>query len=124
MLLDEPLASLDLRHQRELLPYLQKLQRATEIPIIYVSHSLEEIARIADRLILIDNGKVIANGELNDVLTRFDLPLAHEHDAAAVLHTTVSGYDAEFNLSTLTFAGGELEVAVHRVAQLLQVDSM
>ncbi len=111
MLLDEPLASLDIHHQREVLPFLERLHKETAMPMLYVSHSPDEIARIADHLILMDAGAITASGTLNDVLTRFDLPVAHEADAGAVIETHNSGYDPTFDLSTLSFGGGELQVA-------------
>jgi len=111
MLLDEPLASLDIQHQREVLPFLEKLHKEAAIPMLYVSHIPDEIARIADHLVLMDRGSIIASGPLNEILTRFDLPIAHQGDASAVIETSHVGYDSEFDLSTLSFNGGELQVA-------------
>jgi molybdate transport system ATP-binding protein len=110
LLMDEPLASLDSQHRQEVMPFLEQLHNRLALPILYVSHSMDEIMRLADNLILLDRGRVTATGPINEVLTRFDLPVAHEYDAGAVLETTVTGYDPQFNLTTLDFGGGTLLV--------------
>jgi len=101
LLMDEPLASLDRHHKHELLPYLEQLRTELQIPILYVSHAADEIARLADYLILMDNGHSIASGDAPELLTRLDLPAAHAADAAAVITATVSGYDHDYGLSEL-----------------------
>ena len=110
LLMDEPLASLDQRHKQELMPFLEKLRDQLSIPIIYVSHSPDEVARLADQLVLMERGKVLAAGPVNDILTRFDLPIAHDFDAGAVIKTLPGLYDAQFDLTPLEFAGGSLLV--------------
>ena len=115
LLLDEPLASLDLQHRQEMLPYLEKVRADADIPVLYVSHSPEEVARLADHLILMEHGKVIAAGEINTVLTRLDLPIAHGPEAAAIITAQTKSYDAAFDITTLEFAGGQLQ-AVGKVA--------
>ena len=67
LLLDEPLASLDIPRKRELLPYLQRLTREINIPMLYVSHSLDEILHLADRVMVLENGQVKAFGALEEV---------------------------------------------------------
>jgi molybdate transport system ATP-binding protein len=113
MLLDEPLASLDLQHQRELLPFLERLRQDANIPMIYVSHSPEEVARLADELILVDNGRTVAAGKLNDLLTRLDLPVAHQPDSGAIIEARVEDYDEQYELSRLGFGQCSLHVAGH-----------
>jgi molybdate transport system ATP-binding protein len=108
LLLDEPLASLDAARKRELLPFLEKLNSNINIPIIYVSHSPDEVARLADRLILMNAGRVTAAGAINEILTRFDLPIVLDSDAAVVIDATPGGYDSEFDLTALSFSGGTL----------------
>jgi len=110
LLLDEPTASLDEKHKRELLPFLERLHEELQIPAIYVSHVPGEIARLADHLVLMDNGRITANGTVNELLTRFDLPLAHDTDAAAIIEGTPVEHDSEYDLTRVAFAGGELFV--------------
>jgi molybdate transport system ATP-binding protein len=110
LLMDEPLAALDLKRKQEILPYLERLHRELSIPIIYVSHAPDEVARLADHLVLLDEGRVAASGPLNQVLSRLDLPSAFADDAGVVLDTTVAGHDDD-GLTRLGFAGGEILVS-------------
>lgn len=110
LLLDEPLASLDAQHRRELLPFLERTLAELNIPSIYVSHVTEEVARLADNLALMHAGRVVATGPVNSVLTDFDLALAHDYDASAVVGATPGEYDPEFDLTPLQFSGGTLMV--------------
>jgi molybdate transport system ATP-binding protein len=111
LLMDEPLASLDLERKREILPYLESLHRALRIPVIYVSHQPEEVSRLADHMVLMDAGRVIASGPVPAMFTRLDLPLAHGFDAAAVIEARVTGHDESFHLTHLDFPGGRLTTA-------------
>ncbi|NOX92208.1 MAG: molybdenum ABC transporter ATP-binding protein [Gammaproteobacteria bacterium] len=108
LLMDEPLAALDQQRKREILPFFARLHSELDIPILYVSHAADEVARLADYLVLLDDGRVQASGPIAEMLTRADLPLAHDHDAAAIIEA--SGYDASFNLARLTFPGGQFSV--------------
>lgn len=110
LLMDEPLASLDAERKAEVLPYLAALHGELSIPVLYVSHDAGEIARLADHLVLIGEGGVLAEGALGTVMTRLDLPLAQGRDAAAILETTVAGRDREFGLAQLEFDGGSMRV--------------
>jgi molybdate transport system ATP-binding protein len=105
LLMDEPLAALDLKRKQEILPYLERLHDELSIPVIYVSHSPDEVARLADHLVLLDEGRVVASGSLAETLARTDLPPAFTDDAGVVLETIVSGQTAD-DLSQLDFAGG------------------
>ncbi len=109
LLMDEPLASLDLKRKLEILPYLERLHGELSIPVIYVSHAPDEVARLADHLVLLEDGKVVASGSLSETLARTDLPPAFADDAGVVLETTLSGHEAD-NLSQLDFADGSLHV--------------
>ena len=111
LLMDEPLASLDTERKAEVLPYLTALHGELSIPVLYVSHVADEIARLADYLVLIGDGKILAEGALSTVMTQLDLPLAQGRDAAAIVETTVAGRDKEFGLARLEFDGGSLTVA-------------
>jgi molybdate transport system ATP-binding protein len=111
LLLDEPLAALDDRLKQEILPYLESMHRELEIPVLYVSHSRDEVVRLADHLVLLDNGRVQATGPVGEVFSRLDLAITHDADAESVIETTVAGYDEAFGLLRLDFAGGHFSVA-------------
>jgi len=111
LLLDEPLVALDLASKKAILPYLQRLWRELAIPVLYVSHDHVEVARLADHLLMLDHGRVIAQGPISEMLTRLDLPLSHEPDAEAIVDAVVVEHDPEYQLSYLEFAGGRLTVA-------------
>ena len=113
LLLDEPLAAMDAARKREILPYLETLCRETDLPILYVSHSREEVARLADHLVVLNEGKVIANGPAIEILSNLALPLAREPNSAAIIETTVAGQDHTFGLTLLDFAGGQFQVTHH-----------
>lgn len=108
LLMDEPLSALDTRSKQDILPYLQQLQ--LDVPVLYVSHALDEVARLADHLVLLEQGKVIASGGLSDTLARLDLPLAHFDDAGVVIAAVVAEQDERYQLTRLDFDGGELWV--------------
>ena len=110
LLMDEPLAAVDMERKSEILPYLQDLHRALDIPVVYVTHALDEVTRLAEHLILIGNGSIQATGRLADLLSRLELPLAHSEDAAALIEARVATHDNEFELTELEFAGGRLSV--------------
>lgn len=101
LLMDEPLSSLDDAGKREIMPYIASLQRESGIPIVYVSHNLDEIARLADSVVLMDNGSVLAHEKIAALLTRFDLPVAGARDAEAVVDAVVVEKDEEFGLARL-----------------------
>ena len=110
ILMDEPLSALDERRRNELLPYLDRLHAQWLVPIIYVSHNIDEICRLSDHLIVLDNGKVVAEGDLQAMLARIDLPTLGGRNAGAVLNVTRSRYDSEFDLTLFGFSGGEIWV--------------
>lgn len=105
LLLDEPLSALDGARRAEILPYLEAIKRDAGIPLLYVTHSVEEVVRLADHLVLLDAGRVTAAGPALDVLNRPDLPLALRDDAGVVLPATVNGHDTDGLLSLSTAAG-------------------
>jgi molybdate transport system ATP-binding protein len=111
LLMDEPLSALDAASKREILPYLERLHGELDIPVIYVSHALDEVARLADQLVLMEQGRVIASGALNEILGRLDLPTAHLDDAGAVIEAGVAEHDEEYHLTRLDFSGGSLWVS-------------
>ncbi len=110
LLMDEPLASLDAARKAEILPFLARLDRALRVPILYVTHALDEVGRLADTLVLIEEGRVIAAGPLPEIAARADLPLARRSDAAAVLPAVVEGHDPARGLTRLLAGGTHLWV--------------
>jgi len=108
LLMDEPLAALDAARKAELLPYFERLQRELRIPLLYVSHSLDEVARLATHMVLLDAGRVRASGATGELLTRLDLPLAHGDHAGAVIDGALAAIDQRWNLLEVRFAGGVL----------------
>lgn len=110
LLMDEPLSSLDEPRKQEIMPYLESLHRSLEIPVIYVSHSPDEVARLADHLVLLSGGRVEAGGPVTEMLTRLDLPLAVGEDAEAIIEAKVAVHDDEFDLTHLDFPGGRFTV--------------
>ena len=114
--MDEPLASLDLKRKQEVLPYLQKLHEELDIPVLYVSHAPDEVARLADHLVLLDAGQVRASGPLKETLLRADLPFASDEDAEAVIDGQVCGHDAAYDLLALQLPGSEARLRLPHTA--------
>src|SRR5579859_1086188 len=108
LLFDEPLSALDATARSDLLGCLESLHAALDVPMIYVSHNIDEVARLADHLVLLDAGHVVAQGSLQDTLTRLDLPPALGEAVGAVIEGQVVDYDAHDQLIALEFAGGRL----------------
>lgn len=107
LLMDEPLASLDLKRKHEVLPYLQRLHEELDIPVLYVSHAPDEVARLADHLVLLDEGQVRASGPLKETLLRADLPFASDDEAEAVIDGEVCAHDGHYDLLQLSLPGSE-----------------
>ncbi len=110
LLMDEPLSALDLARKQEILPYLERLHDELEIPILYVSHAPDEVARLADYIVAMDGGRVAAQGPLGETLARLDLPIRLGEDAGVVLEGEIAELDAEWHLARVAFAGGSLWV--------------
>jgi molybdate transport system ATP-binding protein len=112
LLMDEPLASLDAARRHEVLTFIERLRDAFAVPIVYVSHSMDEVVRLADTMVLIDAGRVAAVGSVEDLLSRLDLrPLTGRYEAGAVIATRVGETDESFALTGLDFPGGTLRVS-------------
>ena len=105
LLMDEPLAALDSARKAEILPYLEGLNAALAIPIVYVSHAMAEVSRLADHLVLLEQGRVVAQGPLAEVLARIDLPQALGDEAGVVLDGVVGARDAAWHLARLDVDG-------------------
>lgn len=110
LLMDEPLSALDSQSKQEILPYLERLHSELQIPVLYVSHVLDEVARLADHLVILKKGQVIACGPIHQILARLDLPTAHLEEASTVIEATVSHHDNDYHLTRLDFKGGQLWV--------------
>ncbi len=111
LLMDEPLSALDADHKAEIIPLLEGVCRGSAVPIIYVSHSLDEVARFADDLLLMEQGQVVHHGAIADVLSRLDSPLAQQVDAAAIVEGCVLRHEPDFGLTHITTSVGELSIA-------------
>jgi molybdate transport system ATP-binding protein len=111
LLMDEPLAALDAISKAEILPYLERLHDELSIPILYVSHAIDEVTRLADHMLFMEGGVIRAAGALPELITRGDLPLAHAEGAAAVIEARVSGHDDRHHLTELEFAGEALMIS-------------
>ena len=110
LLMDEPLASLDIARKAEILPYLERLHDELDMPVLYVSHAPDEVARLADHLVLLDAGRVTASGPTRELMTRLDLPLAHGDAAAAVLDAVISAVEPDWHMSHAEFPGGRISL--------------
>jgi len=108
LLLDEPLAALDVARKREILPYLEQLHETLQIPVLYVTHSPDEVARFADHLVVLEQGRVFASGPIAEVMSRLDLPRSEEDDAGVVIEATAAVRDAGWHLLQAAFPGGSL----------------
>ena len=110
LLMDEPLNALDQASKNDILPFLLRLHNELSIPILYVSHELREIEHLADQMILMERGRILANGPLDELLADPALPLSRKPDAASILNGVVKNHDADYGLSTLALSGVELIV--------------
>jgi molybdate transport system ATP-binding protein len=118
LLMDEPLASLDAARKAEIMPWLERLHGTLQLPVVYVTHSSDELARLADHVLLLDAGRVVAQGPVIDMLTRLDLPLAHGDAAAALVEARVSNAAPDAHMCALDFAGGNLVLPQTRTPTL------
>jgi molybdate transport system ATP-binding protein len=123
LLLDEPMAALDARRRQEILPFLDRLHRELTLPVVYVTHALAEVTRLADHLVLMDAGRVLASGGFFGLQSHPALGMAQDEDAAVVLPCTVGARDAQWHLARLDFDGGALQVrdAGHPVGRAVRV---
>lgn len=108
LLMDEPLAALDLKRKQEILPYLDRLQATLEIPILYVTHSPDEVVRLAHHLVVMDAGRVVASGELADTLSQLDLPVKLGQEAGVVIESVVGSIESQWHLTRMDFNGGSV----------------
>lgn len=109
LLLDEPLAALDVRRKAEILPYLSRITRRFALPTIYVSHAIDEVAQLADTMAVMDAGRIVATGPTAEMLERLDLqPLTGKFEAGVLLEATVAAQDQRYHLTRLDLHGQRL----------------
>ena len=107
LLMDEPLASLDDSRKDEILPFIERLRDEARVPIVYVSHSLPEVARLATTVVVFQDGRIMATGSPTDVLGRADVLAPYVLSEAGVLiEATVCGHDRAFGLTALQSRAG------------------
>jgi molybdate transport system ATP-binding protein len=111
LLMDEPLSALDHTARQVILPYLESLHDEFGIPSLYVSHDPDEVAHLADHMVLLDQGRVLASGPAAELMTRLDLPLARFDAATAILEGSVSAHDHTYHLTWISMHGGRVAVA-------------
>lgn len=111
LLMDEPVSSLDKKSRASITKLIGKIHNEHNIPIIYVSHDLEEISQLADRVMCIENGKVTDIGKVNDILSSFDKSFSHEETAHTIIQGEVVDYDRNYHLAKISFAGGSLFIS-------------
>lgn len=114
LLMDEPLASLDQQRKREILPYLEEVRDETGLPIVYVSHEMDEVARLADTLVVLSEGKVLGAGDAVEMFSQLDFgPALGRHEASALLSGTVTGLNGEYGLSAVKLDGGPMVYVIN-----------
>ena len=116
LLMDEPLSALDRLTKDEILPFLERLHERLALPVVYVTHDMTELERLADHLILLQAGKVVAAGPLNELQSNPALPLATARDAAIGFDATAESYDATYGIVTMRIAGGKLLIPASGIA--------
>lgn len=109
LLMDEPLSSLDEERKHELFPYLEKLKKELSLPIIYVTHSAEELSRLADHIVVLDGGKAMVQGKPKDVLSKLDFPIKLGEDTGVILDAKISGLDKEWCLAKIDLAQDKIK---------------
>jgi len=116
LLMDEPLAALDAPRRAEVLPFLARLRDAARIPILYVTHALGEVDALADRLVLLQAGRVLAEGPVEALAARTDLPLAARRDAGSLIACVIEGHDPARGITRISFPGGTFLVPLREEA--------
>lgn len=110
LLLDEPMASIDVARKSEIMPWLERLRDELSVPIVYVSHAIEEVVRLADHLVRIEDGRVVASGPLAEIVPQLPGADARDNVVGAILAARVIGHDGRYGLLRVAFDGGELQL--------------
>jgi len=123
LLMDEPMAALDVERRQEILPYLERLRTELDIPMLYVSHSADEVAHLADHLLVLEKGRVVAEGPLGTTLSRLDFPPRLADEIGVVLEAVITERDTAWKLVRATFDGGEfwLRDSGHEVGAVVRL---
>ncbi len=121
LLMDEPLASLDAQRKDEMLPFIKRLNREMNIPVVYVSHSVQEIVQLADTLVLVHEGQATVAGPIHEIFSRLGLYEYLGEATGAVIDAHVIAHEAEFDLPCLEFHGRRLYVATVAHGQSLNI---
>lgn len=108
LLMDEPMAALDMARKREILPFLEKLRDELAIPVVYVTHATNELVRLADQMVLLDAGQVVAQGDLNSTMAHVDNQQLLAQTPSVVIEATITEIDATWHLAKASFAGGAI----------------
>ena len=108
LLMDEPLAALDAARKAEVLPWFERLARELRTPMLYVTHSLDEVARLADHLLLLKGGQAVAQGPVAELMSRLDIAQSHGDGAGALIDGVVELIDPDYHLLQVRFAGGTI----------------
>ena len=108
LLLDEPLSALDVTRKQELLPYLQRLPEKLDCPIVHVTHSPDEVARLAAHVLVLDHGTCVACGSVTELMASRQLPVNADGESGVVLETMIAGHDADWNLAEAEYADGKM----------------
>lgn len=110
LLMDEPLAALDPQRKQEILPFLTRLHNELDIPILYVTHSPQEVTQLADYLVVLETGRVLRAGSLSETMTDLDSPMAQGKQAATIVEGTVMAYEPEYHLTHVSIPGGKISL--------------
>ncbi|MGB3620345.1 MAG: molybdenum ABC transporter ATP-binding protein [Ketobacter sp.] len=110
LLMDEPLASLDPARKREIMPYLERLHTEFHLPILYVSHSIDEVTKLADHLVLLERGRVVTHGPVTEVVAQSEFTLHSGVDTGIIVEARVVERDSRWHLTRVAFSGGTLWV--------------
>ncbi len=121
LLMDEAISSLDHDSKQEIMPYLKQIQQQLHVPVLYVSHAMDEVMQLADDLILLESGRISANDTLSNLLTRHDLPFAHADDAETLITAQVRSNETDFHLVHLDSAFGPLSLISTEISPGTQV---
>ncbi|MGZ8214183.1 MAG: molybdenum ABC transporter ATP-binding protein [Methylosarcina sp.] len=112
LLMDEPLAALDYQRKQEIMPYLARLHQELDIPVLYVTHAQQEVAKLADHLVIMNEGRALAAGSMAETLSRIDLPQAEDHQASMVWEGRIAAHEAEYHLTRVDCGGTELSMTL------------
>lgn len=108
LLMDEPLSSLDNERKEDVLPYLEDLHHTLDIPVLYVTHDLQEVTRLADHLVILERGKITHSGSVEQVATESGLFAKEKAQCSSLIDGQLTEFDEQWHLTRFVFEGGEL----------------